>query len=152
MRVWRLSREPYCRDRVGLGARAQGGRWSPAGTGVLYCSSARSLAALEYLAHIGTTYPRDLVLVALDLPDSSIIEQVPLESLPESWQSPLPSTACQAWGAAWVASNRSLGIAVPSVIVPEERNVVLNTNHAEMASVTLTPIRRFHFDLRLLKP
>lgn len=151
MRVWRLAREHYCQDRIGEGAKLFGGRWNAIGTGILYCSSTRSLAALEYLAHLGNVYPKDIVLVGADLPDDCKIDQPDMKTLPDDWASPFPSPKCQAWGTAWCNNQSALAIVLPSVIVPEEVNVIVNTAHSDMAKVTLSSIRRFHFDLRLLK-
>lgn len=150
MRVWRLARQPYCMDRVGLGSRDFGARWNAVGTPVLYCASSVSLAALEYLAHLADKYPKDVVLVAIDLPAHVRIETPKIDALPEDWQSPMPSPDCQSWGSTWCKNLSSLAIAVPSVIVPEERNIMLNTAHPAMAKVTLMPIRAFYFDIRLL--
>ncbi|MEO8385415.1 MAG: RES family NAD+ phosphorylase [Betaproteobacteria bacterium] len=150
MRVWRLAREPYCQDRIGEGAKMFGGRWNAVGTGILYCSSTRSLAALEYLAHLGNVHPNDVVLVGVELPGDCKIDHPDIKTLPEDWASPFPSPNCQAWGTAWCHNSGALAIALPSAIVPEEENIIVNTAHPDMAKVTLKPIRRFNFDLRLL--
>jgi RES domain-containing protein len=151
MRVWRLAREPYCQDRVGEGARMNGGRWNAIGTGVLYCATTRSLAALEYLAHLGANYPNDVVLVGIDLPADCTIDSPGEAALPEDWASPFPSPACQTWGTKWCIGNQALAMEVPSVIVPEEKNIIINCAHPQTANLVLTPIRRFYFDLRLTK-
>ncbi|MEO6436989.1 MAG: RES family NAD+ phosphorylase [Tepidisphaeraceae bacterium] len=150
MRVWRLAREPFCRDREGTGAFLSGGRWTPPGTRVLHAASSIALAGLEYLVHARKP-PVDLVLVAIDLPEVAPIEQPKLGDLPDDWASPLPSEHCQAWGRKWCESARALALAVPSVIVPEERNYVINVAHSAMPHVALKSIRRFAFDLRLIK-
>lgn len=149
MRVWRLAREPFCRDREGTGAYLAGGRWTPPGTRVLHAASSIALAGLEYLVHARKP-PADLVLVAIDLPETSAIDRPKLDDLPEDWASPLPSENCQAWGRKWCEGARALALAVPSVIVPEERNYLINVTHGEMRGVALETIRRFSFDLRLL--
>lgn len=148
MRLWRLAREPYCLDREGTGAFTFGGRWTPAGVRVIHASVSIALAGLEYLVH-SRRPPLDLVLVAVDLPENAPIDQPRIEELPEDWASPLPSENCQAWGAAWCRSAKALGLAVPSVIIPEERNYVINVAHARMGDVKLKSIRRFAYDLRL---
>lgn len=150
MRMWRLAREPFCRDREGTGAFLSGGRWTPPGTRVLHAASSIALAGLEYLVHARKP-PEDLVLVAIDLPGEAAIERPKLGELPANWASPLPSEDCQAWGKGWCEAARALALAVPSVIVPEERNYVINVAHAQMGGVELKSIRRFSFDLRLLR-
>ena len=150
MRVWRLAREPYCRDREGTGAYLAGGRWTPPGTRVLHAASSIALAGLEYLVHSATP-PADLMLVAIDVPENAKVERPQIAELPEDWAAPLPSEGCQAWGRKWCESKRALALAVPSVIVPEERNYVINVAHAAMQGVALKNIRRFAFDPRLLQ-
>lgn len=148
MRLWRIARQPYCLDREGTGAYHYGGRWTPPGTRVIHASSSIALAALEYLVHASRP-PRDLVLVAVDVPDDAPLQRPRIEELPEDWASPLTSEACQDWGARWARAAAGLALAVPSVLVPEERNYVVNVAHARMKDVRLKSIRRFTYDLRL---
>jgi RES domain-containing protein len=150
MRVWRLAREPHCRDREGTGAFLAGGRWTPPGTRVLHAASSIALAGLEYLVHAARP-PADLMLVAIDVPEAAAIDRPRLDELPEGWASPLPSEQAQAWGRRWCEGVRALALAVPSVIVPEERNYLINVAHPAIAQVTLAPVRRFAFDPRLLR-
>ena len=89
--------------------------------------------------------------LAIDFPENAKVERPKLEELPEDWASPLPSEGCQAWGRKWCESKRALALAVPSVIVPEERNYLINVAHAAMQGVALKSMRRFAYDLRLLK-
>jgi RES domain-containing protein len=150
MRVWRIAREPHCRDREGTGAFIAGGRWTPPGVRVLHAASSIALAGLEYLVHSASP-PADLMLVAIDVPEATKVERPALDELPEDWASPLPSENCQAWGRKWCESKRALAVAVPSVIVPEERNYLINVGHSAMKGVALKSVRRFVFDQRLLR-
>ena len=150
MRVWRLAREPYSRDREGTGAFLVGGRWTPPGVRVIHAASSIALAGLEYLVHAATP-PADLMLIAIDVPEDAKIDRPSMDALPEDWASPLPSERCQAWGRQWCEARRALAVAVPSVIVPEERNYLINVGHAAMRGVSLKSIRRFAFDLRVLR-
>lgn len=149
MRAWRLAREPFSKDREGTGAFLFGGRWTPPGTRVLHAASSIALAGLEYLVHTRKP-PADLVLVAIDLPDGAAVDRPKIDDLPDDWASPLPSDHCQAWGRKWVEGAGALALAVPSVIVPEERNYVINVSHAAMTAVVVKTLRRFAFDLRLV--
>ena len=150
MRVWRLAREPFCRDREGTGAFMNGGRWTPPGTRVLHAASSIALAALEYLVHASKP-PADLVLVAIDIPDDAPIHRPGVDELPDDWARPLPSEHCQAWGRKWCDGAGSLALAVPSVVVPEESNYVINVAHPGMGAVALKSVRGFAFDLRLAR-
>lgn len=150
MRLWRIARQPHCLDREGTGAYHYGGRWTPPGVRVIHASSSIALAALEYLVHASRP-PADLVLVAVDVPDDAPLSRPKADELPGDWASPLPSEGCQAWGARWCRERAALALGVPSVIVPEERNYVINVSHARMKDVRLKSLRRFAYDLRLLE-
>ena len=148
MRAWRIAREPYALDRDGHGAKLNGGRWTPPGIAVLHAAQSIALAALEVLVHAPKP-PPDLMLVAIDLPDTAPIDSPRLVDLPDDWANPLPSEDCKAWGKRWCDSREALALAVPSVIFPEERNFVINVSHSQMKGVRLRAIRRFTFDPRL---
>jgi len=150
MRVWRIARQPYCKDRAGTGSRLYGGRWTPPGTAAIYASGSIALAALEVLVQARKP-PPDLVLVAIDIPDNAKLTEPERKDLPEDWASPLPSETSQAWAKRWCEAAGTLALAVPSIIVPEERNYLINVAHPRMKDVHLKPLRRFVFDLSLLR-
>ena len=114
-------------------------------------SSTLSLAALEYLAHIDPEdVPDDLVAMELRLAAESSIEARIIADMPADWRTPVPPVSCQRIGDEWVAGGRSLGLLVPSVLIPGETNLLLNPRHAEMASVEVVRVERFVFDVRLV--
>ena len=53
------------------------------------------------------------------------------------------------WGNAWAKSGIGLVAQVPSVIVPEESNMLINPRHADINKVTVTKLRRWSYDSRL---
>src|SRR2546425_1067229 len=70
--------------------------------------------------------------------------------LPRDWRSnPVPSAA-RKLGQEWLVSKRSLALAVPSAIVPEAWNYVLNPAHPEFASLEISASRPFRFDARIV--
>ena len=128
-----------------------GGRWNPIGMPMLYSASSVSLAALEKFVQLeGAGWPA-LVLVAIDMPDSSAVYRPALDELPDGWDAMPTSGAAQAYGAAWINSVSSLAMAVPSVITPEERNILLNPIHPDYAKVEMRVVRPFLYDERMLK-
>ena len=150
MRVWRLAREPFL-ALDGEGARLAGGRWNSEGVAVVYTSSTLSLAALEYLVHIDPQdVPGDLIAVAVEVPDQTPIEKVQIRDQPSDWNLVFDHPRCVAIGDDWIAAGRSLGLLVPSALVPEEWNLLLNPVHADAQSVRVTATRPFVFDHRLL--
>lgn len=150
MRLWRIARAPL--DPLsGEGARLAGGRWNHPGDAVVYTSGTLSLAALEILAHVDPEEaPADLVAAEIDLPGAVAIESVLLESLPPGWNRALDHPACIEIGDRWVRERRVVALRVPSALVPEEQNVLLNPRHRDMARVRVMRRRPFAFDPRLL--
>lgn len=114
---------------------------------LVYTGSTRALCQLEKRVHCNGFAPKDLALMRLELPADAVLEDVqPL--LPSDWRTNM--TATQALGAQWARSRRSLGLYVPSFVEPAERNLVLNPDHPQYASIALHVEQEpFEFDPRL---
>jgi len=148
--VWRLTRASF-RALDGEGARLAGGRWNSEGRPVVYASSTLALAALEYLVHVDPAdVPDDLVAMGIELPTGSSTARVTLDNLPKDWNRVLDHPACQGTGDEWADAGRTLALRVPSALVPEEENVLLNPRHAEAEKLKTVRQRSFAFDPRLL--
>lgn len=149
MRAWRIARARYALDRSGAGGLADGGRWHVQGTPVIYAGLSAEICAMEKLAHTGHILPADLMLVALTLPDDeALYETVDAERLP-GWAATPPGAVSVDFGGAFLRSGRALGLIVPSAVVPEARNIVINPLHSRFAEVQLAVVRPFVFDQRL---
>ena len=130
---WRICRQPFA-DLSGEGACVAGGRWNSPGRAVVYASETAALAMLEVRVHLDldwTLLPPDYVLMAIDF-DALSIERV--EAIPAD-----PA----AFGDAWLASRRSAVLSVPSVIVPESRNLLLNVAHPDAEQARIASIRPY---------
>ncbi len=148
--LWRLARRVHAAKRaLPVGAQLTGGRWNPRGVPVVYSGTSIALVALEYFVHLSGDEPADLVLLELRLPAAAATGSVAPSELPEAWQEDVVAT--QELGRRWVESGRSLALRVPSAIVPEEVNMVLNPAHAEWSGVDVSVVRPFHFDRRMYK-
>ena len=149
MRVWRIARERY--DPLsGEGARLYGGRGNSTGRPVVYTSGSAALAALEALVWTDPEdVPADLRLFELELEGRPRPDTVRLEDLPPDWTT-IGSPACVRLGDAWVIAGRRLAIWVPSAVLPEERNLLINPRHAGISALRLVASRPFRFDVRLL--
>ncbi len=145
--VWRIARKPYALDRDGAGAKEAGGRWNRPGTGVVYAGASVSVVALEKFVHLVGVVPADLVLVRLDLPEN-FSEEV-LDQPPRGWNLTPPEAVSMDLGTIWAQEKRSLALKVPSVLVPEEYNILLNPEHTEFSEVLMTIVRPFAYDLRM---
>ncbi len=138
MRVWRLTRAPFARTPFdGVGPARGGGRWNGRGTYVAYASSSRALAILEVLVHINREQaPADYVFVEAELPDDAV-EVLDVAGLPKGWQSEPPPASLRTIADRWVRSNSALALRVPSAIVPQEANVLINPGHPRIGELRI---------------
>jgi RES domain-containing protein len=151
MRAWRISRAPH-RALDGEGARRIGGRWNSPGVAVVFAATHLSLAALEYLVHIDIDeVPDDLLALGLEVPEDAGERHLTAENLPANWQMMLHSEECRAIGDAWAKAQESLLLRVPSIIIPEEDNLIVNPAHPRAADVRIVNERPFSYDPRLLE-
>lgn len=151
MRLWRIAHRRYALDKNCAGAAMYGGRWNPIGLPALYCGGSIAITSLEKLVHLGTTPCPPLMLVAVDLPEESAVFEPDFDTLPDGWATLPTSTTAQSFGGAWLRRADTLAMKIPSVIVPEESNFVINPQHPEYSQVQLTVLRPFSFDQRLAK-
>ena len=135
---------------TGEGARRTGGRleltWGAHG---LYERAQVSLAVLEMLAHL---YPGDVpryLTFRIEF-DAELVERWPWKNLPPRWREEMPAIATRLLGDAWARESRSAALAVPSAIVPEESNFLLNPNHPDFAKIKIAEPTGFASDPRLL--
>ena len=152
MRAWRIARERFALDRSGAGGLAEAGRWHPRGVPVIYAGMTVEICVLEKLVHTGPFLPADLMLVEMTLPDEATLYEVAEKtSLPKGWDTTPSHAVSMQFGGAFLRSARALGLIVPSAIVPEALNLVLNPRHPRFADVTMRIVRPFTFDKRLRK-
>ncbi len=152
MHAWRIAKKQFALDRPGSGARLAGGRWNSPGIAAVYAGMTPEIAAMEKLVHTGDILPSDLVLVRLDLPDvRNLYCSHEVEDLPKGWDALPGSNAAVRIGDNFVMDGNYLGMIVPSSVLQEAKNIVLNPNHKAFTKVEITIIRAFEFDSRLLK-
>ncbi len=151
MIAWRLCRRAHAR-LDGEGARLYGGRWNRRGTPVVYLASSLSLAAFEYFVHVAQDLvPGDLVSIRVTIPDDAPREMIDRGALPRSWRRYPGPEALEDMGDDWAARAESLVLVVPSVVVPEETNLLLNPTHPRMRDVSAGRPQAFSFDPRMWK-
>jgi RES domain-containing protein len=150
VRFWRIAQRRHALDKLCAGTAQFGGRWNPIGTPALYCSTSIALCALEKFVHIGNGPLPPLALVAVDMPDDVTPYEPSLLALPAGWDMLPASATAQSFGGAWLSSGTGLAMKIPSAIVPEECNVVINPSHRDYSRVTLSILRPFIFDNRML--
>jgi len=146
VRLWRLTNPDFLPGLDGEGARILGGTWNNPGLPMVYLSSSLALSALEVLVNLAPHQRKrgempSYIAIALDIDPVNIADPgyPPRQEVPES----------QALGDAWLRSGSSLGLLVPSRVIPLERNVLLNPRHPAMAEVRVAVSEPFVFDDRL---
>jgi RES domain-containing protein len=150
--VYRLLRRRYVEGNPfsGEGSYRFGGRWSSAGVRVSYASTHRSLAVLEYRAHIDTALlPDDLVLATLSIPEG--VESAAPPALPANWRETPAPEALRRVGDEFVRGGRTAAMYVPSVLVPAEMNVLINVGHKDWNRMRVVEdLEDFWYDRRLI--
>jgi RES domain-containing protein len=89
-------------------------------------------------------------MACLEIPDNVVSEQISTNDLPKNWREyPAPPELAKL-GSEWALEKRSLLLRVPSVVVPNEFNILINPRHQEICTVTISQVERYTFDNRLL--
>jgi len=118
----------------------------------VYAASTLALAALEAFVHVEPDdFGDDLVAVAADIPDGIRRSVVRIGDLPEDWQQHPPPSALADIGAEWIRRGRTAVLIVPSAVIPQEANYVLNPGHPDFRRLKIQPSMPFRFDRRLWK-
>ena len=150
MLVYRLSKEEFCNDLSGRGARDYGGRWNSKGYPVIYTSESRSLAAFELAVHLNLfLMPTKYMMVKINIPEDIDIESVNSKKLSTGWNSFPVNPITQKIGDAFINKNESLVLKVPSVVIPSDFNYLINPLHKDIKKVTIVDIEPFSYDNRI---
>ncbi|MHA6248252.1 RES family NAD+ phosphorylase [Pontibacter sp. CAU 1760] len=126
------------------------GRWNSKGNFVIYTAGSRALACLENVVHrSGEGLSDNFKTVVITIPDDANIESVSADELPVNWQQVRSYPMCQAQGSAWYSQRKSAVLRVPSSIIPEEYNYILNTRHPDFPRIKIRSVEDFFFDTRI---
>ncbi|RYG15972.1 MAG: RES domain-containing protein [Chitinophagaceae bacterium] len=148
MFVYRIALPEFIDDLTGTGAKLYGGRWNEQGVAVVYFASSRAMAIMELLVHLsGDDLERDYCLAVFEVPDDKI-GLLKVEELSENWKEQGYEGNLKV-GSRFVADGQNLLLKVPSVVVEEESNILMNPNHLDAKGVKLVAKRIFSFDRRL---
>lgn len=149
MLLYRISKCNYIEDLSGTGARLYGGRWNSIGKPMVYMASSRALALLEVLVHLPPALiPANFCQATFEVPDD--IEVLDITKLPSNWQEYPEPARLKTIGDAFLKAKKHLLLKVPSAIVSEEFNYLLNPAHPGISTVKLTEVKPFTLDERLI--
>ena len=151
--LWRLVKTRHANDAFsGEGARRYGGRWNARGTAVVYLSGGLSLAALELFVHLTAQDARlNFSAIRVEVPAAVKVQQLAIAELPDNWREEPPPDSCKALGSSWTERADAALLRVPSIIVPNEFNYVLNPAHADFKKFIVRVPQPFGFDTRMWK-
>jgi RES domain-containing protein len=148
MRLWRISNHASLSGDGGLYAS---GRWHSRGRRVVYLADHPASALVEVMVHLeidAEDLPSHYQLLGVEVPDSAAITTLGENELPAGWRQPITST--RARGDDWLRTGASALLRVPSAIVPEAANYLLNPAHPDAARISIASALRAAFDPRLM--
>ena len=148
MILWRISNYE---SLDGVGGLVVSARWHTKGHPIVYCTQNPATALLEALVHMeidSEDRPERFRVLKIEGPDSISIEKIELDALPPNWVDDVNGT--QAIGDRWLSERRSLLLQVPSVLVPETWNVIVNPQHADANLLKITARYEHALDGRFL--
>ena len=147
MLVYRIVKENYSKNIHSTSGLRN--RWNDDGQFVIYTAESRSLACLENLVHRSQSgFNHIFKTMVISIPDDLKIITIELDELPQNWRGSY-CEMCLEKVSQWYSQNQSPVLKVPSSIIPEEWNYVLNTRHPDYNKIKLSRIEDFLFDSRL---
>ncbi|MES2863129.1 MAG: RES family NAD+ phosphorylase [Bacteroidota bacterium] len=150
MDVFRIVHTKWANSLTASGYAA---RWNSTGLFVIYTAENCSLACLENLVHRnGFGSDSDYSLLTISFPDSVQMLEVDSKDLPKGWNDITEKghLICRTIGDNWIRNQQSAILLVPSAIIPNERNVLINPNHPDFKKIKFST-QPFTFDKRLSK-
>ena len=127
-----------------------GGRWNSVGTRMVYLGSSLALAALETLVHTPRfkLLEESYVYFEVSAADEWLLELDPTD-LPADWRAAEIPKSTQRLGDAWCRERASLLLNVPSRVMPQEQNTLMNPEHPDRPKLAVEGPFKFQFDERL---
>jgi RES domain-containing protein len=148
MTVYRIANTAYSNDISGMGAKLMGGRWNSKGLAILYTSEHISLAVLEMLVNTDfKNYAIPLDMLDISLPNDAEYTEIDIKKLKKDWIRDFEYT--RFIGDEFIKDKQGLMLKVPSAVVTEEHNFLINPFHPDFKKVKITETRTFKTDERL---
>ena len=149
--AWRVIKKKHLRTAFkGDGARIYGGRWNPAGTPVIYTAESLSLATLEIVVHLERAELLYTSFIKIPITfDAHTVHKVKRRALPNDWNRLPPSESTQKIGYQWILQSKFAVLKVPSTVIEEEYNYLMNPNHHDFSRMKIGKPQQYKFDPRL---
>jgi len=152
MFVYRIAKKEHS-SLDGMDGMYGPGRWHKKGNLVIYTSEHASLAAWEKIVHVASfeNLPNNLLLIKIEIPDRIEIQTVPQKVLVKGWDNfPFASETVN-YGTSFLQKKEHLALKIPSVIIPDEYNIILNPLHPDIQACSVINAIQLIFDMRVLK-
>lgn len=150
--IWRIATDTpdyQADDLSGEGAAKTGGRWNRKGTPLVYASASRALACLETVVHLGAgRLPLNRYLVRITVPRDIWSARTVFDPASQVGWDALPAGRVSIdWGTEWAAAGKAVIAEVPSVVVPEEANLLINPRLGA-ERLKAVKVRKWTYDFR----
>ncbi len=151
-KAWRIVQPCHADDAFsGEGARLYGGRWNSVGMSMVYAAESKALAALELLVHLDQESVLDNYLCIPLRFSEKYLRALDAKGLPSEWRHHPPPRSVQRLGDLWLKDQVSAVLEVPSVLIPGERNYLINPFHSDFSELEQGAPEPFEFDPRVLR-
>ena len=151
MIVFRVAQKRFASDLSGEGARLYGGRWNHILTPCIYTADSRALALLEFSVNVDAkNISKELVMLSLEVPEDNFM-QLKIDKLPSDWNSIPPNDKTRNLGNLILNESDLSVIGVPSSVVPEEWNFLLNPRNMPAGWPKILDFKEIGYDFRIKK-
>jgi RES domain-containing protein len=154
--TWRIGTDTpdyTAEDMKGVGAKTTGGRWNRKGMALVYTASTRALACLETVVHLSAGgLPLNRYLVRIEIPDEVWARRQTLteNTTPLGWDALPAGKISLDIGDQWLSDEESCVLEVPSIVVPEELNILINPIHPDAVLIVASKVRKWMYDERIM--
>ena len=100
--------------------------------------------------HISNIPVDEYCMVTITIPENNI-KEIKINNLPDNWFVNPPADQLKSIGDHFIKNNIFLALKLPSAIMMEDFNLLLNPNHPDFSKVNLVATRTIQIDERLLK-
>jgi len=152
VKIFRVAQHNFIQDLSGEGARLFGGRWNKKGDAMIYFSEHLSLCVLELLAHMDYQFINNAYsFIEAEIPEKLLSELTQPMKVSADWRSNPPISQTQDYGSQWLQKQEQLALKVPSAVLPEAWNILINPKHQFVDQLKIVRTEPLRLDARLLK-
>jgi RES domain-containing protein len=148
MMLYRCSLLKWATDLTGTGSYLHGGRWNTPGTRLVYTAENNVLAAFEVALRIPLDQiSKNYVMIPIEVPDEADVYS--LSGLPANWH--INQKFSRRAGDTFAKEGKHLLMKVPSALITDSYNYLINPRHPLIEKVKLKAPRTILFDKRLME-